>query len=160
MPPETVVVVVIVIVVVVVIVVVGVVVVVVVNTNKCILQDWDTWRNWFVTWDCRCRCHCCCSCHYGCWSLLLLLLSIQTTNMSYRIGTCGGIGLPPGTVVVTEEAVDGRLRPFLDTVCLQSLSPSSISCPMIQKKADFVIHCKFSAAPDHPRASGVPPCEA
>ena len=33
-----------------------------------------------------------------------------------RIGTCGGIGLPPGTVVVTEEAVDGRLRPFLDTV--------------------------------------------
>ena len=34
----------------------------------------------------------------------------------YRIGTCGGIGLPPGTVVVTEEAVDGRLRPFLDTV--------------------------------------------
>merc|ERR1712038_1279350 len=35
-----------------------------------------------------------------------------------RIGTCGGIGLPPGTVVVTEEAVDGRLRPFLDTVIL------------------------------------------
>ena len=34
----------------------------------------------------------------------------------FRIGTCGGIGLPPGTVVVTEEAVDGRLRPFLDTV--------------------------------------------
>ena len=34
----------------------------------------------------------------------------------YRIGTCGGIGLPPGTVVVTEEAVDGRVRPVLDTV--------------------------------------------
>ena len=33
-----------------------------------------------------------------------------------RIGTCGGIGLPPGTVVVTEEAVDGRVRPVLDTV--------------------------------------------
>jgi len=26
--------------------------------------------------------------------------------------------LPPGTVVVTEEAVDGRLRPFLDTIIL------------------------------------------
>ena len=33
-----------------------------------------------------------------------------------RIGTCGGIGLPPGTVVVTEEALDGQLRPYLDTV--------------------------------------------
>lgn len=36
----------------------------------------------------------------------------------FRIGTCGGIGLPPGTVVVTEEAVDGRLRPLLDTIIL------------------------------------------
>ena len=35
-----------------------------------------------------------------------------------RIGTCGGIGLPPGTVVVTEEALDGQLRPYLDTVFL------------------------------------------
>ena len=40
-----------------------------------------------------------------------------STNLSvFRIGTCGGIGLPPGTVVVTEEAVDGRVRPVLDTV--------------------------------------------
>lgn len=36
----------------------------------------------------------------------------------FRIGTCGGIGLPPGTVVVTEEAVDGRVRPVLDTIIL------------------------------------------
>jgi len=36
----------------------------------------------------------------------------------FRIGTCGGIGLEPGTVVVTEEAVDGRLRPQLDTIIL------------------------------------------
>lgn len=36
----------------------------------------------------------------------------------FRIGTCGGIGLPPGTVVVTEEAVDGKLRPLLDTIIL------------------------------------------
>jgi len=35
-----------------------------------------------------------------------------------RIGTCGGIGLPPGTVVVTEEALDGQLRPYLDTIIL------------------------------------------
>ena len=35
-----------------------------------------------------------------------------------RIGTCGGIGLTPGTVVVTEQAVDGRLQPYLETVTL------------------------------------------
>ena len=35
-----------------------------------------------------------------------------------RIGTCGGIGLQPGTVVVTREAVDGTLRPYHDTVSL------------------------------------------
>merc|ERR1712126_266668 len=38
--------------------------------------------------------------------------------MGFRIGTCGGIGLAPGTVVVTEEAVDGRFRPVLDTIIL------------------------------------------
>ena len=35
-----------------------------------------------------------------------------------RLGTCGGIDLPPGTVVVTKEALDGRLRPYLDTIVL------------------------------------------
>ena len=33
-----------------------------------------------------------------------------------RIGTCGGIGLEPGSVVVTEEALDGRCRPVLEVV--------------------------------------------
>merc|ERR1719402_349901 len=28
----------------------------------------------------------------------------------FRIGTCGGIGTEPGTVVITKEAVDGQLR--------------------------------------------------
>lgn len=35
-----------------------------------------------------------------------------------RIGTSGGIGVPPGTVVVTSEAVDGFLRPQHDVVIL------------------------------------------
>ena len=35
-----------------------------------------------------------------------------------RLGTSGGIGLTPGTVVVTEQAVDGRLQPYLETVTL------------------------------------------
>ena len=35
-----------------------------------------------------------------------------------RIGTSGGIGVEPGTVVITQEAVDGRLRPQYDTIIL------------------------------------------
>lgn len=30
----------------------------------------------------------------------------------FRIGTCGGLGLEPGTVVVTEKAVDGEMNPY------------------------------------------------
>lgn len=29
----------------------------------------------------------------------------------FRIGTCGGVGVEPGTIVVTSEAVDGMFRP-------------------------------------------------
>ena len=36
----------------------------------------------------------------------------------FRIGTCGGIGLEGGTVVVTKEAVDGLLRPLHENVSL------------------------------------------
>ncbi|XP_013784026.1 uridine phosphorylase 1-like [Limulus polyphemus] len=32
-----------------------------------------------------------------------------------RLGTCGGIGLPGGTLVITESVVDGLLRPYLET---------------------------------------------
>lgn len=34
----------------------------------------------------------------------------------FRIGTCGGIGIEPGSVVVTEEAVDELLKPFYEVV--------------------------------------------
>jgi uridine phosphorylase len=34
----------------------------------------------------------------------------------FRIGTCGGVGLDGGTVIISEEAVDGMLRPFLELV--------------------------------------------
>ena len=33
-----------------------------------------------------------------------------------RVGTCGGIGIEGGTVVVTEESVDGMLRSVYDLV--------------------------------------------
>lgn len=29
----------------------------------------------------------------------------------FRIGTCGGVGVDPGTLIVTSEAVDGMFRP-------------------------------------------------
>ncbi|KAG8180524.1 hypothetical protein JTE90_007477 [Oedothorax gibbosus] len=31
-----------------------------------------------------------------------------------RLGTCGGIGVPAGSLVISEEAVDGMMRPFLE----------------------------------------------
>ena len=37
----------------------------------------------------------------------------------FRVGTCGGIGLEPGTVVVSEEVVDGMLNPYLECVSIK-----------------------------------------
>ena len=34
----------------------------------------------------------------------------------FRIGTCGGVGLVPGTIVITKEAVDGRVLPVHENV--------------------------------------------
>lgn len=36
----------------------------------------------------------------------------------FRIGTSGGIGIEGGTVIISEEAVDGQLQPFLELVCV------------------------------------------
>jgi len=36
----------------------------------------------------------------------------------FRIGTCGGIGLDGGTVIISEEAVDGLMRPYLELVII------------------------------------------
>jgi uridine phosphorylase len=34
----------------------------------------------------------------------------------FRIGTCGGIGLEGGTVVISDDAVDGMMQPYLELV--------------------------------------------
>ena len=39
----------------------------------------------------------------------------------FRLGTCGGIGLDGGNLVVTEEAVDGLMRPYLELAVLGKL---------------------------------------
>lgn len=36
----------------------------------------------------------------------------------FRLGTSGGVGVSPGTLVVTKEAVDGMFRPEYSTVNL------------------------------------------
>ncbi len=44
--------------------------------------------------------------------LMKLVLYAGCKNVTFfRMGTCGGIGLKPGTLVVSEEAVDGMFRP-------------------------------------------------
>ena len=35
-----------------------------------------------------------------------------------RLGTCGGLGVPGGTVVITKEGYDARLRPGFEHVAL------------------------------------------
>lgn len=40
----------------------------------------------------------------------------------FRIGTCGGIGYEGGTVIISEEAVDGALKSALELV--SDLAPS------------------------------------
>jgi uridine phosphorylase len=34
----------------------------------------------------------------------------------FRLGTCGGLGVEPGSVVVTTEALNGQLEPFYKMV--------------------------------------------
>ncbi|KAG0717898.1 Uridine phosphorylase 1 [Chionoecetes opilio] len=36
----------------------------------------------------------------------------------FRLGTCGGIGIDGGNLVISESAVDGLLRPYLDQLVL------------------------------------------
>ncbi|XP_049798014.1 uridine phosphorylase 1 isoform X1 [Schistocerca nitens] len=63
----------------------------------------------------------------------------------FRIGTCGGIGVEGGTVIISEDAVDGMLRPVLELPVLGK---------MIQRPArldkKLVSHLKSMADPDDP----------
>ncbi|XP_005097208.1 uridine phosphorylase 1 [Aplysia californica] len=45
--------------------------------------------------------------HAGCYDVIF-----------FRIGTSGGLGLEAGSVVITEEAVDGLLRPYMEVPTL------------------------------------------
>lgn len=57
-----------------------------------------------------------------------------------RIGTCGGIGIEGGTVVISEEAVDGLMRNVYEVVSVDKLK----SVRKDRKKYDDkLIKCLF-----------------
>ena len=53
--------------------------------------------------------------------ILKLLHHAGATDVKFfRLGTSGGLGLKPGSVVISETAKDGLLRPYMEIVCLNT----------------------------------------
>lgn len=51
--------------------------------------------------------------------LFKLLSHAEATDVTiFRLGTSGGLGLDPGSVVVTTEAVNGLIKPVFEQVTL------------------------------------------
>jgi len=57
-----------------------------------------------------------------------------------RIGTSGGLGVAPGTVVVSSEAVNGMLQPFLSAIALGK--PVQYPSSLDQRLASSILACK------------------
>jgi uridine phosphorylase len=57
----------------------------------------------------------------------------------FRIGTCGGIGLEGGTVVISEETVDGMMQPYLELVTVSYSMAASI-CSKVQISSIHLHH--------------------
>ncbi|XP_074596683.1 uridine phosphorylase 1 [Brevipalpus obovatus] len=69
----------------------------------------------------------------------LLAYAKCTGVVMLRLGTCGGIGIEPGTLVITEKAVDDRMRPVYEQVKLGLLvqTESVIDHRMIESLKNF-----------------------
>lgn len=68
--------------------------------------------------------------------ILKLVHYAKCTDVTFfRIGTCGGVGLEPGTVVLTEKAVDGAFQPFLSTTILgkKVQRPAYVEKPLLEE---------------------------
>jgi len=52
----------------------------------------------------------------------------------FRLGTCGGVGVEPGTVIITSEALDGQLRPVYEVVVHTNpeLRPTKLDADLAQ----------------------------
>ncbi|XP_037094740.1 uridine phosphorylase 1-like isoform X2 [Pollicipes pollicipes] len=54
--------------------------------------------------------------------MIKLMYHAKAKNPTFfRLGTCGGIGIEGGNLVITESAVDGMMRPFLEQPVLGEL---------------------------------------
>lgn len=49
----------------------------------------------------------------------------------FRMGTCGGLGLEPGTVVVSTEALNGLLEPVHIMVCWRRILRCIVGLPIL-----------------------------
>ncbi|XP_065218420.1 uridine phosphorylase 1-like [Planococcus citri] len=65
----------------------------------------------------------------------------------FRIGTCGGIGVEPGSVVISEEAVDELLKPFYEVAVLGKI----VKRPALLNKR-LIRELKALATPEDPYA--------
>ncbi|XP_062570346.1 uridine phosphorylase 2-like isoform X1 [Saccostrea cucullata] len=53
----------------------------------------------------------------------------------FRLGTSGGLGLDPGTVVISEAAVDGLLRPYMEVAILGLINQfPAFLCPVLNNE--------------------------
>jgi len=57
----------------------------------------------------------------------------------FRIGTCGGIGLEGGTVVISEDAVDGMMQPYLQLVT-SCCTGAAFSCGTVYRRCNELCH--------------------
>lgn len=72
--------------------------------------------------------------------LFKLIKYAKCTDVTFmRIGTSGGLGLTPGTVVVSEHAVDGLMRPYYEIAILGKLvkCPATFDAKLVQELVDI-----------------------
>ncbi|PVD35730.1 hypothetical protein C0Q70_02693 [Pomacea canaliculata] len=82
-----------------------------------------------MVWVCR-------PCLLSSMRIFKLLHHAECSDVTFfRLGTSGGLGLKPGTVIITEEAVDGLLRPYMEVATLGMMlqHPSRLSHEVAQE---------------------------
>ncbi|XP_030376260.1 uridine phosphorylase 1-like [Scaptodrosophila lebanonensis] len=62
----------------------------------------------------------------------------------FRLGTCGGIGVEPGTVIISTEALDGQMRNFHEVVVhgKVDLRPTKLNLELAQELKDLSNPCE------------------
>ncbi|TRY79304.1 hypothetical protein TCAL_06054 [Tigriopus californicus] len=64
----------------------------------------------------------------------------------FRLGTCGGVDVDPGNVVITEEALDGLLRPVFENIILGKIvqRPTQVDPMVIESLMKLGEKMKFT----------------